>query len=95
MTLPKFKKIEINRYKPGKSKILRIRKVIKLSANESALGTSKKALKVLLKKNNIFKYPDNESTNLRPIRLSFFKGGHYDSIVDDDAWALPIGLGLG
>ena len=65
MTLPKFKKIEINRYKPGKSKILRIRKVIKLSANESALGTSKKALKVLLKKNNIFKYPDNESTNLR------------------------------
>ena len=36
----------------------------------------------------------NESTNLRPIRLSFFKGGHYDSIVDDDAW-VPISTAPG
>ena len=43
--LPKFRKIDIQSYKPGKSKISRIHNAIKLSANESALGTSKKGFK--------------------------------------------------
>ena len=40
MTVPKFKKFKIEAYKPGKSNIAKIRNVIKLSANESALGVS-------------------------------------------------------
>ena len=40
MTTPKFKKFNIEAYKPGKSKVKRLKKVIKLSANESALGMS-------------------------------------------------------
>ena len=43
MSLPKFKNIGFESYKPGKSKLSRIRNIIKLSANESALGTSPKA----------------------------------------------------
>ena len=35
-----------------------------------------------------------ESTHSRPIRLSFFKGGHYDSIVEEDGWA-PISTAPG
>ena len=42
MTLPKFKKIGLETYKPGASKLSRFRNIIKLSANESALGTSPK-----------------------------------------------------
>ena len=63
--LPKFRKIDIQSYKPGKSKISRIHNAIKLSANESALGTSKRVLRILNKKIKINKYPDNNSKNLR------------------------------
>ena len=35
MTTPKFKKFDIEGYKPGKSKIEKIKKIVKLSANES------------------------------------------------------------
>ena len=45
MTSPKFKNFNIEAYKPGRSKLKRLRKVIKLSANESALGMSPKAKK--------------------------------------------------
>ena len=66
MTTLKFKKFNIEAYKPGKSKIKRFRKVIKLSANESALGMSPKAKRVISKKNLILdKYPDGKSKNLR------------------------------
>ena len=66
MTTLKFKKFNIEAYKPGKSKIKKFRKVIKLSANESALGMSPKAKRVILKKNLILdKYPDGKSKNLR------------------------------
>ena len=66
MTVPKFKKFRIEAYKPGKSNIGRIKKVIKLSANESALGVSPKVKKVLNNKNFILsKYPDSKAQVLR------------------------------
>ena len=66
MTTPDFKKFNIDAYKPGKSKIKRFKKVIKLSANESALGMSSKAKKIISNKNLFLdKYPDGKSKNLR------------------------------
>ena len=66
MTTPKFRNISIETYKPGKSKIGKLKNIIKLSANESALGISPKAKKVLFSKNiNFSKYPDSKSQNLR------------------------------
>ncbi len=65
MTLPKFKKIGFESYKPGKFKLSKIRNVIKLSANESALGTTPKAKRAINKSINISKYPDGQSNNLR------------------------------
>jgi len=66
MTATKFKKIDIEPYKPGKSSIKKFKKVIKLSANESALGVSMKAKKVMsAKKLNFFRYPDGRSKKLR------------------------------
>ena len=63
---PKFKKFNIEAYKPGKSKIKKLKKIIKLSANESALGMSPKATKILSnKKFNLERYPDGKSQNLR------------------------------
>ena len=46
MTIPKFKPINIDVYRPGKSKIGNIKNPIKLSANEGALGISKKVKKI-------------------------------------------------
>ena len=66
MTNLSFKKINIEAYEPGKSTIKKLKKVIKLSANESALGVSSKAKKVITKKNtNFFRYPDGTSKKLR------------------------------
>jgi len=65
MSLPKFKNIGFESYKPGKSKLFRIKNIIKLSANESALGTSPKVKKEINRKINLSKYPDSESNNLR------------------------------
>jgi len=65
MTLPKFNKINIESYKPGKSRLSRLKNVIKLSANESALGASSKVGKEINKKINFSKYPDSQSNNLR------------------------------
>ena len=65
MSLPKFKNIGFESYKPGKSKLFRIKNIIKLSANESALGTSPKAKKEINRKINLSKYPDSQSINLR------------------------------
>jgi histidinol-phosphate aminotransferase len=66
MTVPKFKKFKIETYKPGKSNIAKIRNVIKLSANESALGVSQRVKKILQnKKLLISKYPDSKAKNLR------------------------------
>ena len=65
MTLPKFKKIGLESYKPGASKLSRFSNIIKLSANESALGTSPKVKSEINKKINFSKYPDSKSKDLR------------------------------
>jgi histidinol-phosphate aminotransferase len=66
MTVPKFKTIRIEAYKPGRSKISKIKNAIKLSANESALGVSPRVKKILTKKNLILsKYPDSKAKILR------------------------------
>ena len=66
MTTPKFKKFNIEAYKPGKSKFKKLKKIVKLSANESALGMSPKAIKIISnKKLNIERYPDGKSEILR------------------------------
>jgi histidinol-phosphate aminotransferase len=66
MTIPKFKTFKIEAYKPGKSNIGKTKNIIKLSANESALGVSPKVKKVLNNKNLILsKYPDSNSKILR------------------------------
>ncbi len=66
MTVPKFKEFKIEAYKPGKSNIAKIRNVIKLSANESALGVSPRLKKILQNKElTISKYPDGKAKNLR------------------------------
>ena len=66
MTTIRFKKINIEAYKPGKSNIKKLSKVIKLSANESALGVSPKVKKIISKKNlKFFRYPDGKSKELR------------------------------
>jgi len=65
MTLPKFRKINVQSYRPGKSRLSRIKNIVKLSANESALGVSPKVKKEINKKINFSKYPDSKSNNLR------------------------------
>ena len=65
MSVPSFRKINLQAYKPGRSIIKKNRRVIKLSANESALGMSGRARKVLKNFNfNISKYPDGKFTDL-------------------------------
>ena len=62
----KFKRFNIESYEPGKSSIKRFNKVIKLSANESALGVSPKVKKILSDRNlSFFRYPDGKSKALR------------------------------
>jgi histidinol-phosphate aminotransferase len=66
MTILKFRRFNIEAYKPGKSNIKKLKKIIKLSANESALGVSPKVKKIILsKKINFFRYPDGTSKKLR------------------------------
>ena len=66
MTTPKFKKFKIEAYKPGKSKLKKLKKVIKLSANESALGMSPSVAKIISnQKLNLERYPDGKSELLR------------------------------
>ncbi len=66
MTTIRFKKFNIDAYKPGRSNIKNIKKIVKLSANESALGVSSKVKKIISKKNlSFFRYPDPKSRKLR------------------------------
>mgnify|MGYP001330777731 FL=1 len=73
MTLPQFKKISFEVYKPGKSKINKIKKIIKLSANESAIGMSMKVKREIDKKISYSRYPDGDSINLRNAISKQFK----------------------
>jgi Histidinol-phosphate/aromatic aminotransferase and cobyric acid decarboxylase len=65
MNFPKAKKINIQRYEGGLSKIAGITNPIKLSSNESALGCSPAAAKAIDKIKKIFKYPDSNSSLLK------------------------------
>ena len=68
MTLPKPIKLKVERYIGGLSQFKKIDNPIKLSANESALGPSPKAIQAFEKdKNKIFKYPESDSNSLREV----------------------------
>ena len=77
MNLPKAKKIDIQKYEGGLSKLANITDAIKLSANESALGCSPNAKKAFYDCQSIIsKYPDTTHapppTKASIIRLSEF-----------------------
>ncbi|HIF61612.1 MAG TPA: histidinol-phosphate transaminase [Candidatus Pelagibacter sp.] len=66
MMLPKPRNINVDRYVGGLSKYQKIGNSIKLSANESALGPSPKAIKAFERdKNKILSYPESDSNSLR------------------------------
>ena len=74
MRLPKPNKIVAEKYVTGLSKLRNKAAKVKLSANESALGTSPKAIKEYLRLSKNFKrYPDSEGVNLRKIIAKKFK----------------------
>ncbi len=81
MNTPKFKKFNIETYRPGKSKIKKFKNIIKLSANESALGMSPKAKKIIAKKKiNLERYPDGKSQDLRKVISKKYKC-NFDKII--------------
>ena len=55
----------MNLINSGKSKLSKIKNIIKLSANESALGVSLKVKKEINNKINFYKYPDSKARSLR------------------------------
>jgi len=68
MNLPKPIKFKVERYIGGLSRLKKIDNPFKLSANESALGPSPKAIQALENdKGKIFKYPESDSSSLREI----------------------------
>ena len=76
MKLTKFKELKFKSYKPGKYEIPSLkekRKIIKLSANESALGASSKVKAILRNNISTSKYPDYTSKLLRKQISTKFK----------------------
>tara|TARA_B100000963_G_scaffold307829_1_gene283015 strand:- start:2422 stop:3498 length:1077 start_codon:yes stop_codon:yes gene_type:complete len=74
MNLPKPKKINAEKYVAGLSLFKQKPVKIKLSANESALGPSPKAIKEFNKvSKNLKRYPDSEGTFLRKALANKFK----------------------
>jgi len=74
MSLPKPKKINAERYIAGLSLFKQKVAKIKLSANESALGPSPKAIKEFIKvSKNLKRYPDSDGTFLRKALARKFK----------------------
>ena len=74
MNLPKPIKFQVERYVGGLSRFKKIENPIKLSANESALGASSKAIEAFEKeKNKLFKYPEDDSNSLREVLSNKFK----------------------
>jgi histidinol-phosphate aminotransferase len=57
--------MDITPYVPGESKVAHGGQVIKLSANETPLGPSPKALKAYCDMNSLERYPDGQATELR------------------------------
>jgi len=73
MNFPKPKKINTEKYVAGQSLFKRKTVKIKLSANESALGPSPKAIRLFNKAGrDLKKYPDSEGTELRRILAKKF-----------------------
>ena len=65
MNVPNFRKIDLVTYKPGRSLLSSKKKVIKLSANESAFGAGERVKNILKnRKSNISKYPDSKFKKL-------------------------------
>ena len=75
-----FRKIGVNSYKPGRSILLNKKKVIKLSANESALGFSPRVKIKISKINRLSRYPDSKSKSLRKEISKKFKC-NFDQII--------------
>ncbi len=75
-----FRKIGVKSYKPGQSILLRQKKVIKLSANESALGFSPLVKRKISKIKLLSKYPDSKSKSLRKQISKKFKC-NFDQII--------------
>ena len=74
MNLPKPKKINAERYVAGLSLFKQKTAKIKLSANESALGPSPKAIKEFSKvAKNLKRYPDSDGVFLRKVLSKKFK----------------------
>ena len=74
MKLPKAKNLNVEKYVAGLSLFKQKFAKIKLSANESALGPSPKAIKEYIKVSKNFKrYPDSDGTFLRKIIAKKFK----------------------
>ena len=74
MRLPKSNKIVTEKYVAGLSQFRDKAVKVKLSANESALGPSPKAIKEYLKLAKNFKrYPDSDGINLRKTLAKKFK----------------------
>ena len=68
MTLPKPINFKVERYIGGLSQFKKIDNPIKLSANESALGPSPRAIQAIEEdKDKVFKYPESDSDSLREI----------------------------
>jgi len=68
MIIPTPIKLKVERNIGGLSQLKKIDNPIKLSANESALGPSPKAIQVFKNdKDNIFKYPESDSNSLREV----------------------------
>jgi len=75
-----FRKIGINSYKPGRSILLNKKKVMKLSANESALGFSPRVKKRISKIDRLSRYPDPKSKSLRKEISKKFKC-NFDQVI--------------
>ena len=63
MTQLKYRKIDLEAYRPGKSSLGKMKNLIKLSANESPLGASPRVNKLKLKA--LARYPDSKCVELR------------------------------
>ena len=75
-----YRKINVQSYVPGKSNIFRKKNIIKLSANESALGQSPKSRKIISSIKKLDKYPDSKTRTLRREISQKFKC-NFDQII--------------
>ena len=75
-----YRKINVQSYVPGRSSIFKKKNIIKLSANESALGQSPKSRKIISSIKKLDKYPDSKTRTLRREISKKFKC-NFDQII--------------